>query len=141
MANPKKFDALYMDIAVRLASESHAVRSKVGCVIVKDDNIVSHGWNGTPSGEDNSCEYVNEAGELVTKPEVLHAESNAISKLAANDQASTRGATLYVTMAPCPECAKLIKQAKIARVVYKDSYRLPDGIDMLRRLKIEVDQM
>jgi dCMP deaminase len=141
MANPAKLDLLYMDIAERCSEESHGIRSKVGCIIVQGDNIVSHGWNGTPSGMDNGCEIIHEDGSMTTKPEVLHAESNALMKLAANSQASTAGATLYVTLSPCPECAKLIKQAKINRVVYRYPYRIPSGIDLLRQLGVTVDHL
>jgi dCMP deaminase len=140
MPSQIKLDLLFMDLATRVSEMSYAVRSKVGAVIVKNDNIISIGWNGTPSGMDNTCEIINVDGSLSTKPEVLHAESNSLMKLARSNE-SAEGATLYVTMSPCPECAKLIKQARIARVIYRDKYRLPEGILLLQQLGIQVDQL
>jgi dCMP deaminase len=137
----RKLDKLWMDIAKRLAKESHAERKKVGCVIVKDDNILSTGWNGTPSGDDNSCEIHNADGTLTTKPEVLHAELNALMKLAAAGDRGSAGATAYVTLSPCSECAKMIKQAKISRVVYGEQYRISDGVDFLRTRGINVEKL
>lgn len=140
MTKQDKLDALFMDLADRIALMSHAERAKVGALIVKDGNIISMGWNGTPAGMDNCCEELSASGDLSTKSEVLHAESNSLMKLAAGSgQAS--GATLYCTFSPCPECAKLIKQAKITRVAYRKVYRLSDGVDMLRRLNVQVDQI
>lgn len=150
----QRLDALYLDIAARCAQMSYAVRKKVGAVIVKDENIISHGWNGTPSGDDNVCEelvypdwYDGRDGlsgppdkVLRTKPTVLHAELNAVLKLARNPSAGTEGATLYVTMSPCGECAKLIKQARIARVVYSELYRDTAGIDFLTTRGVIVEQ-
>jgi dCMP deaminase len=149
---------------------SKAERSKVGAVLYKDNAIISIGFNGTPSGFDNSCEYItyrSEHGhdyhpnilnicdqidentwkmsrgtkiskELVTKPEVLHAESNAIAKVAKSSQ-SCDGATLYVTLSPCLECAKIIIQCGITRVVYRHKYRITDGIDLLEKAGIQID--
>ena len=108
----------------------------MGALIVKDRMIISDGYNGTPSGFENVCEDENG----VTKPYVLHAEANAITKVAKSGN-SSEGATLYVTASPCVECAKLIIQAGIRRVVYKDSYRLNDGIELLQRAGIEVEQV
>lgn len=130
---------MYLDIADRISQESQAIRSKVGAVIVKDGNIISFGWNGTPSGQDNTCETETETG-LVTKPEVLHAESNALMKLVAAGGAASQGATLYTTVSPCFECSKLIRQAKVARVVYRRTYRNTDGLDLLVRLGVQVEQ-
>lgn len=115
------------------AQNSYCKRRQVGALIVKDRMIISDGYNGTPSGFENVCE--DETG--ATKPYVLHAEANAISKVAKSGN-SSEGATLYVTAAPCLECSKLIIQAGIKRVVYKDEYRLTDGIDLLQRAGIEV---
>ena len=115
------------------AKNSYCKRRQVGALIVKDRMIISDGYNGTPSGFENICE--DETG--ATKPYVLHAEANAISKVAKSGN-SSEGATMYVTASPCLECAKLIIQAGIKRVVYKDEYRLTDGIDLLKRAGIEV---
>lgn len=109
-------------------------------MIVKDDNILSTGWNGTPSGDDNACEIENEDGTLTTKHEVLHAELNALMKLAAAGDRGSAGATAYVTLSPCVECGKLIKQAKLFRVVYDEEYRLTDGIEFLRKRGVIVEK-
>ena len=130
-------DSMYMRIAEEIAKRSYAVRSKVGSVLVKNRQIISDGYNGTPSGFDNVCEISPE----LSKPEVLHAESNMLMKIARNGSAvGTNGSTLYVTVSPCFECAKLIIQAGIARVVYKTEYRKTDGIDLLRKATIIVEQ-
>ena len=118
------------------AENSYCNRRKVGALIVKDKMIISDGYNGTPSGFENVCE--DEDGH--TKPYVLHAEANAITKVAKSNN-SSNGATLYVTAAPCMECAKLIIQSGIRRVVYLESYRLSDGIELLERAGIEVIQI
>lgn len=115
------------------AENSYCVRRKVGALIVKDRMIISDGYNGTPSGFENVCELDNG----LTKPYVLHAEANAITKVAKSNNSSD-GATLYVTDAPCMECAKLIIQAGIRRVVYSNEYHVRDGIDLLERAGIEV---
>lgn len=135
-------DRVYMKMAEALSELSYAKRSKVGCVIVSmDGQIVSQGYNGTPTGFDNVCEITDEhTHDLVTKPEVLHAESNAISKCA-KWGGSTNYATLYVTMSPCYECAKLIIQAGIKRVVYKEQYRDDTGIRLLERAGITVSKI
>ena len=136
-----RYDNAYMEMAEAFSKLSYAERHKVGCVIVSPKGqIISQGYNGTPSGRDNSCEYTNEYGELVTKPEVLHAETNAISKCA-KWQASTDGATLYVTLSPCINCAKLIIQAGIKRVVYKEVYHNTEGLDLLKDVGIKVDKL
>lgn len=128
-----KFDGSYLKMAAIWAQNSYCKRRQVGALIVKDRMIISDGYNGTPSGFENICE--DESG--ATKPYVLHAEANAISKVAKSGN-SSEGATLYVTAAPCLECSKLIIQSGIKRVVYKDEYRLTDGIDLLQRAGIEV---
>ncbi len=131
-----KFDDKYMQMASVWATNSYCKRRQVGALIVKDRMIISDGYNGTPSGFENICEDENGA----TKPYVLHAEANAISKVAKSGN-SSEGATLYVTASPCMECAKLIIQSGIRRVVYRDEYRLTDGIDLLRRAGIEVEKL
>lgn len=128
-----ELDKRYIRMAGIWAENSYCQRRKVGALIVKDKMIISDGYNGTPSGFENVCEDENN----VTKPYVLHAEANAITKIARSSNSSA-GATMYVTAAPCIECAKLIIQAGIRRVVYSEQYRLEDGLDLLRRAKIEV---
>lgn len=115
------------------AENSYCERRKVGSLLVKDKMIISDGYNGTPSGFENHCEDENN----VSKPYVLHAEANAISKIARSNNSSD-GATLYVTASPCMECAKLIIQAGIKRVVYGENYRIMDGVELLKRAGIEV---
>ena len=131
-----KFDEKYMQMAAVWATNSYCKRRQVGALLVKDRMIISDGYNGTPAGFENVCEDENG----VTKPYVLHAEANAISKVAKSGN-SADGATLYVTASPCMECAKLIIQSGIRRVVYRDEYRLTDGIDLLRRAGIEVEKI
>ncbi|NLD23146.1 MAG: dCMP deaminase family protein [Bacteroidales bacterium] len=126
-------DRRYMRMAFIWAENSYCKRRKVGSLLVKDKMIISDGYNGTPSGFENICEDENDT----TKPYVLHAEANAITKVARSNN-SSNGATLYVTSSPCIECAKLIIQAGIRRVVYSDAYRLSDGIELLKRAKIEL---
>ena len=129
----KALDKRYLRMAAIWAENSYCKRRQVGVLIVKDKMIISDGYNGTPSGFENVCE--NEDGS--TKPYVLHAEANAITKLACSNN-NSKGATLYVTASPCIECAKLIIQAGIKRVVYSEKYRLTDGIDLLERANIDV---
>lgn len=129
----KELDLRYLKMAVIWSENSYCIRRKVGALIVKDKMIISDGYNGTPSGFENVCEDESNS----TKPYVLHAEANAITKIARSNNSSD-GATLYVTAAPCIECAKLIIQAGIKRVVYSESYRLDDGIQLLKRAKIDV---
>ena len=131
-----KFDKRYMLMASIWAGNSYCVRRKVGALIVKDKMIISDGYNGTPTGFENICEDENN----VSKPYVLHAEANAITKIARSNN-SSNGSTLYVTASPCLECAKLIIQSGIRRVVYRDEYRITDGIDLLRRAGIEVEKV
>ena len=129
-------DIRYLRMARIWAENSYCERRKVGALVVKNQMIISDGYNGTPSGFENICEDENN----VTKTYVLHAEANAISKVAQSGN-SSKDATLYVTASPCLECAKLIIQAGIRRVVYRDAYRLTDGIDLLKRAGIEVEQV
>ena len=132
----RKLDERYLRMARIWAENSYCQRRQVGALVVKDKMIISDGYNGTPSGFENVCEDDNN----VTKPYVLHAEANAITKVAKSGNNSA-GATLYVTASPCVECAKLIIQSGITRVVYKDEYRLTDGIDLLRRAGIAVEHI
>jgi dCMP deaminase len=139
--NPDRIelDEAYMQMAEVWARRSKANRLQVGALIVKDRQIISDGYNGMPAGsEDDVCEIYDESGNIRTKPEVLHAESNALLKIAENGGVGAQGGTLYTTYSPCTECAKLIKQSKIKRVVYRNSYRLADGIHMLQRMGVEV---
>jgi len=131
----QKYIDLYMDWAERAAQLSHARRLQVGAVIVKDDSVISYGYNGMPAGWDNNCEdeisYSDAEGiTLKTKPEVLHAESNAIAKLAKSSN-SGDGADIFITHAPCLDCAKLIYQAGIKRVFFDKHYRDSAGLDFL----------
>lgn len=126
-------DRRYLRMARIWAENSYCVRRQVGAIIVKDSMIISDGFNGTPSGFENICE----TPEGTTKPYVLHAEANAITKVARSHNSSD-GATLYVTASPCMECSKLIIQSGIKRVVFNELYRMSDGIDLLRRANIEI---
>lgn len=130
-------DSRYIRMARIWAENSYCVRRQVGALIVRDKMIISDGYNGTPQGFENVCE--DEATGL-TKPYVLHAEANAITKVAKSNNSSL-GATLYVTASPCIECAKLIVQAGIRRVVFCDDYHSPDGVELLRRAGIDVVQV
>ncbi|MGC9354277.1 MAG: deoxycytidylate deaminase [Mariniphaga sp.] len=132
----KLLDQRYLKMAMIWAQNSYCKRRKVGALIVKDKMIISDGYNGTPSGFENICEDENNN----TKPYVLHAEANAITKVAKSGN-SSEGATLYVTSSPCLECSKLIIQAGIKRVVFTESYRIEDGINLLKRANIEVKQV
>jgi len=127
-----KLDLRYLRMARIWAENSYCQRRQVGALVVKDSMIISDGYNGTPSGFENVCEDDNN----VTKPYVLHAEANAITKLARSSN-NSEGATIYITASPCIECAKLIIQAGIKRVVYGEKYRLTDGIELLERAHIE----
>ena len=129
-------DLRYLRMAAIWAENSYCQRRKVGALVVKEKMIISDGYNGTPSGFENVCEDAHG----VTPPYVLHAEANAITKLARSGNNSDQ-ATLYVTASPCIECAKLIIQAGIRRVVYAEQYRLTDGIDLLRRAGVEVEHL
>ena len=150
----QKLKQAYMKTAEIFAELSHARRLHVGAIVVKDDRIISIGYNGMPAGWDNNCEYevtefqteygvgsklVN-TGELKTKPEVLHAETNAIAKLAKSNE-SGLGATMFVTHAPCLDCAKLIYQSGISSVLYRDTYRDTGGITFLEKSGIIVEKL
>jgi dCMP deaminase len=128
-----EFDRRYLEMARIWSTNSYCQRRQVGALIVKERMIISDGYNGTPSGFENVCE--DETGK--TKPYVLHAEANAITKVAKSNN-SSQGATLYVTSSPCMECAKLIIQAGIKRVVFCDDYHTPDGTELLMRAGIEM---
>jgi dCMP deaminase len=168
----KRYNSLYIDLATRISDMSYAERLRVGAVIVKNDNIISFGWNGMPSGWDNDCENVEwcsaggwlSAEEIIegwpyegsyldadgcvmqgryrlkTKPEVLHAESNAIAKLAKSTN-SGLGATLFVTHSPCIECAKLIYQSGINSVYYNENYRDDSGVKFLEKSGVKVNKI
>jgi dCMP deaminase len=142
-----ELDKKYIEMAKCWSQLSKARRNKVGCLIVKNGSIISDGYNGMPRGFDNNCEIETEeysmlasqAYRLVTRPEVLHAESNAITKLAKSTQSSS-GATLYTTASPCVECSKLIIQSDISRVVYHQLYRDDQGILLLKKSGINVEE-
>ena len=149
----KRYNNLYIDLATRISDMSYAERLHVGTVIVKNDNIISFGWNGMPSGWDNNCERVVDVDpndirydynhftkELKTRPEVLHAEQNAIAKLAKSTE-SGLGATMFVTHAPCLDCAKLIYQTGISSVLYRNAYRDTAGVLFLKNSGIEIEQV
>ena len=134
--NKTKFDHSYIEMAHVWAKNSYCKRRQVGALLVKDRMIISDGYNGTPSGFENICEEENNT----TKPYVLHAEANAITKVAKSNN-SSEGSTLYITDSPCMECAKLIIQSGIVRVVYDKKYRITDGLDLLERAGIKVEQL
>ena len=143
MAKQDDLDKTYIAMAQIWAELSTAVRKKVGCLIVKNGTIISDGYNGTPSGFDNNCEFPPTRGvgdTLYTKPEVLHAESNAITKLAKSTQSSD-GATMYITISPCVDCSKLIIQSGIKKVFYKEFYRNDEGIKLLKKANIDITQL
>lgn len=133
MDKQQLLDRRYMRMARIWAENSYCKRRQVGALLVKDQMIISDGFNGTPSGFENNCEDEDN----VSKPYVLHAEANAITKVARSSN-SSQGATLYVTASPCIECAKLIIQAGIKRVVYGENYRIMDGLNLLKRAGIDV---
>ncbi|HPJ82365.1 MAG: dCMP deaminase family protein [Bacteroidales bacterium] len=135
MDKQTQFDLHYLEMARIWSQNSYCVRRKVGALMVKDRMIISDGYNGTPRGFENVCE--DEDGH--TKSYVLHAEANAITKVARSNN-SSEGATIYITASPCIECAKLIIQSGIVRVVYSDDYRLQEGIELLKRAGIQVDK-
>jgi dCMP deaminase len=134
-----KLKEAYMKTAETFAELSHARRLHVGAIVVKDDRIISIGYNGMPAGWDNNCEYEVE-GQLKSKPEVLHAETNAIAKLAKSTESGSN-ATMFITHSPCLDCAKLIFQSGISSVFYRDSYRSEDGIQFLKASGITVEQV
>jgi len=144
----EKFVNAYMKVAETFAELSTARRLHVGAIVVKDDRIISIGYNGMPSGWDNDCEDViiptlpymqGDGPTLKTKPEVLHAETNAIAKLAKSTE-SGDGATMFITHSPCLDCAKLIYQSGIKSVYYRNTYRSDDGIEFLKKCNIEVNK-
>ena len=143
-----KFRNAYMKTAETFAELSSARRLHVGAIVVKDDRIISIGYNGMPAGWDNNCEYEeiydykfdDEFYQLKTRPEVLHAETNAIAKLAKSSE-SGLGATMFVTHSPCLDCAKLIYQSGINHVLYRNSYRSEDGINFLKKAGVQVEQI
>jgi dCMP deaminase len=139
MAKQSKLNEVYLNMAQELSTLSYAKRKKVGCLIVKETQIISEGYNGTPKGFDNSCEYYDYVEEMYTKPEVLHAESNAITKLARSTNSSS-GSTLYVTLAPCYECSKLIIQAGIKEVFFREKYK-NDGLLLLNKAGVDTYQL
>ena len=130
----RRFDKHYLEMAAVWAKNSYCKRRQVGALLVKNKMIISDGFNGTPAGFENQCEDEND----VTKPYVLHAEANAITKVAKSGN-SSEGATLYITTAPCIECSKLIIQSGIERVVYSEEYRKSEGIELLKRANIKVE--
>jgi dCMP deaminase len=139
--NPDRpdLDETYLQMAELWAKQSKANRLRVGALIVSEKRIISDGYNGMPSGwDDDVCEYIDEHGDIRSKPEVLHAESNALLKISKQGGKGAEGATLYTTHSPCAECAKLICQSKISRVVFRNLYRTTHGLEILRRLQIEV---
>jgi dCMP deaminase len=142
--NPNRIDVdeAYLQMAEVWAKRSKANRLQVGALIVVGNQIISDGYNGMPAGwPDDVCEVRGPDGKLVTKPELLHAESNALTKIARLGHGRADGGTLYTTDSPCPECAKLAKQCGIKRVVFRRQYRLLDGIEMLKTLGIPVEQL
>lgn len=140
----QKLKEAYMKTAETFAELSHARRLHVGAIVVKDDRIISIGYNGMPAGWDNNCEDViqhsDDTTSLKTKPEVLHAETNAIAKLAKSNE-SGLGASMFITHAPCLDCAKLIYQSGISSVLYRDAYRDTSGITFLEKSGIQVTQI
>lgn len=142
----EKFISAYMKTAQIFAELSHARRLHVGAIVVKDDRIISIGYNGMPAGWENDCEYKHYSignpndFELKTKPEVLHAESNAISKLARSSE-SGEGATMFITHAPCIECSKLIFQSGIKKVYFGQAYRDSSGVGFLKKCNVDVEQI
>ena len=131
-----ELDQAYLKMALEWGRLSKAKRKQVGCLVVRNGMIISDGYNGTPHGFDNECEFETRFG-YETRPEVLHAESNALTKLAKSTQSSD-GATAYITLMPCFDCAKLMIQSGIKRVVYKEDYREVSGIEILKRAGVEI---
>lgn len=137
----KEYDNTYMEMAEIFSKLSQAKRAQVGCLIVsKNGQILSQGYNGMPHGIENECEYIGEDGIEYTKPELMHAETNAILKCA-KDGVSTNGAKIYVTLSPCLECAKVIIQAGISEVYYKELYRKTEGLELLKRCGVKIHQL
>lgn len=137
MKNKLKY--AFMDVAKRFSKLSTAKRMQVGSIIVKDGRILSIGYNGTPSGWDNTCEYMKD-GEIVTKPEVIHAEANSLAKLAKANE-SAENSEMFITHSPCLECAKQIYGAGIKKIYYITKYRCDSGINFLKECGIEIEQL
>ncbi len=137
MPQQQQLDYTYLEMANTWGQLSKARRKKVGCLIVKNNQIISDGYNGTPAGYENDCEYETRFG-WETRPEVLHAESNALMKLAKSANSSLES-TIYLTVSPCFDCAKLIIQAGVSRVVYSEEYRITKGIEFLKQFNIDCD--
>jgi len=135
-----QFHKMYLKIAREISMLSYAERNKVGAIIVKDNNILAYGFNGTPNGTNNCCEYYDKNNNLVTKKEVLHAESNAIAKIAKSTN-SSENSILYVTLGVCIDCAKQIIQAGIKEVYYIEDYRDSSGITLLKHSKIKINKL
>jgi dCMP deaminase len=140
MRKKQRYDSLYMDIALRVSKMSYARRLEVGAVILTKDDAMLYGWNGMPAGWDNNCEYHLEDGSLKTNPEVLHAERNALDKLTRCNM-SGLGSTMYITHAPCLECAKSIYGSGISQVFYNVDYRSEDGIHFLRKCGVSIEKL
>lgn len=136
----RKLYKSYMQCALAFSQQSYAVRKKVGAVAVTPQDVMIYSWNGTAIGDDNNCENVLENGELVTKDEVLHAESNIVAK-AAREGVTLKGSTVFVTLSPCVACSKMLFQAGVERVVYLEEYRDTSGIEYLRNHKVIVEKM
>ena len=139
MPTQNTLDKTYIEMAEVWAQLSYAKRRKVGCIVVKNNQIISDGYNGTPYGFDNNCEFATRFG-FETRPEVLHAESNALTKLAKSTQSST-GATVYITLSPCFDCAKLMIQSDIKRVVFLEEYSSLDGVELLKKASIDIAKL
>ncbi len=137
----QKYNMMYMDLAERIAQMSYSKRLKVGSVLVKDQKIISFGWNGMPSGFDNNCEFINEiTGDLVTRPEVLHSEANCLMKLAKSTE-SSENAELFITHSPCIECSKMIHQSGIKSIFFKHRYRDDSGIKFLQKANLYIEEI
>jgi dCMP deaminase len=133
----KEYDEFYMDIAIRVSKLSQAIRNKVGCILVKDKNIIAYGFNGMPTGMTNICEYKNKEGNLITKKEVIHSEENVFAKCAKLG-ISTDKSIMYITLAPCLTCARLILQHGIIKIIYKNDYRDMSGVKLLEKMGINI---
>lgn len=135
--------AFYASVARRAAHRSHAERSKVGAVVVNDDHVMAVGYNGTPSGWDNCCELshdIDGINRVMTKPEVIHAELNALFKFIRSGL-SAKNTTMFITLSPCIECAKAIHLAGVSKVYYMEEYRLTDGIDFLKKSDVQIEKL
>ena len=140
MATQRQLDESYMGDAINRARLSRGIRAKVGACLVTNNGVTLTGYNGTPSGADNALEIVTSEGTLTTKPEVIHAELNCVLK-AAREGVSCVGGTIYITLSPCVPCAAMLVQAGIKRVVYMDKYRDNAGIDYLKNMRVDCEQL